>query len=225
MGAGKTTPKQRQRAPSQRALENRARILDAAEQVFARDGFDGATIRRIAELAGVPLGLVNHHMGSKEALFQTVVGRRAEELSTARLDALDTLEREDGVTLDRLLGAFFRPYLDRAGADAKWRAYARLVAQVSADPTWHHLSETYFDPTARRFIAGIAHLYPGVRTADVSEAFVYSVSAMLAYQTSHWRIGALAGDTGATGTAEALIAFCAAGINARLSAALPPAGS
>ena len=47
--------KQRQRAPSKRALASRARILDAAERVFARGGFDGATMRDIAAEAAVPV--------------------------------------------------------------------------------------------------------------------------------------------------------------------------
>jgi AcrR family transcriptional regulator len=51
-------------------LTARARIRDAALEQFAEHGFDGATIRGIAEAAGVSPGLVQHHFGSKEALRQ-----------------------------------------------------------------------------------------------------------------------------------------------------------
>ncbi|MAU83954.1 TetR family transcriptional regulator [Gordonia sp. Z-3] len=45
----------------------RARVRDTAIEVFARDGFT-ATVRTIAEAAGVSPGLVIHHFGSKEKL-------------------------------------------------------------------------------------------------------------------------------------------------------------
>jgi AcrR family transcriptional regulator len=49
-------------------LTARARIRDAALDQFARHGIKGATIRGIAEAAGVSAGLVRHHFGSKEGL-------------------------------------------------------------------------------------------------------------------------------------------------------------
>lgn len=49
-------------------LTARARIRDAALAEFAERGFSGATIRSIAEVAGVSPGLVQHHFGSKQAL-------------------------------------------------------------------------------------------------------------------------------------------------------------
>lgn len=49
-------------------LTARARIRDAALAQFAEYGTKGATMRGIANAAGVSLGLVQHHFGTKEAL-------------------------------------------------------------------------------------------------------------------------------------------------------------
>ncbi len=49
-------------------LTARARIREAALEHFARDGYDRATIRAIAQTAGVSPGLLRHHYGSKEDL-------------------------------------------------------------------------------------------------------------------------------------------------------------
>ncbi|MFI6326186.1 TetR/AcrR family transcriptional regulator [Nonomuraea sp. NPDC050556] len=49
-------------------LTARARIRDAAMQHFGAEGFERATIRGIAETAGVSSGLVRHHFGSKQDL-------------------------------------------------------------------------------------------------------------------------------------------------------------
>ncbi|MEU7837871.1 MULTISPECIES: helix-turn-helix domain-containing protein [unclassified Nonomuraea] len=55
-------------APDPEDLTARARIRDAALRHFGEHGFERATIRGIAETAGVSSGLVRHHFGSKEAL-------------------------------------------------------------------------------------------------------------------------------------------------------------
>ncbi len=47
----------------------REAILDAARTSFADGGYDGATIRGIAGLAGVDAALVHHYFGTKEQLF------------------------------------------------------------------------------------------------------------------------------------------------------------
>jgi len=49
-------------------LTARARIRDAAIDLFADRGVEGATIRDIAQKAGVSSGLLRHHFGSKEGL-------------------------------------------------------------------------------------------------------------------------------------------------------------
>ena len=105
----------RKRAPSKRSLETRARILDAAEVLFARGGFDGASMRDIATAADVPVALVNFHGGAKEDLFATIVARRADALSQRRLAALATAkEKQSAPDLRDVLDCFIRPYIDLA---------------------------------------------------------------------------------------------------------------
>ncbi|MDP4512061.1 TetR/AcrR family transcriptional regulator [Nonomuraea turcica] len=49
-------------------LTARARIRDAALAEFAERGFKGTTMKAVADAAGVSVGLVQHHFGSKEDL-------------------------------------------------------------------------------------------------------------------------------------------------------------
>ena len=44
-------------------------ILRSAQVLFGREGYHGATVKQIAEMAGVGFGLVSHYFGSKEELF------------------------------------------------------------------------------------------------------------------------------------------------------------
>lgn len=65
--AGKDGPRRRGRRPG--GGDTRAALLDAARAVFAERGYDGATVRAIAERAGVDPAMVNHWFGGKEPLF------------------------------------------------------------------------------------------------------------------------------------------------------------
>ncbi|MBE1293563.1 MAG: TetR family transcriptional regulator [Rhodobacteraceae bacterium] len=208
--------KQRQRAPSKRALETRARIMDAAERVFARSGFDAASIRDIAAEAEVQGALVNHHGGSKEELFWRVVARRADVLGDARVAALETRKAHGPLTVPAILECFFGPFFEHVDVGGpQWVAYARIVAFVSADDRWKDLAAICFDPTANRFVEELAALYAPQARSSVASGFVYAVASMLALITSQWRMEAL-GDApiNAADHLDKLVAFCAAGIDA-----------
>jgi AcrR family transcriptional regulator len=55
----------------QQAEIRREQIIDAALKIFSEKGYDGASIRDIAEEVGVSEGLMYHYFSSKEELLQT----------------------------------------------------------------------------------------------------------------------------------------------------------
>src|SRR6476659_11304315 len=60
----------RQRAEQQRALETRAAILNAAIAEFAERGFEGASIRAIADRLGLQHPLITYHFRTKDILWR-----------------------------------------------------------------------------------------------------------------------------------------------------------
>ena len=64
--------------PNRRGMRSRQLVLDAAERVMARDGFEAATVARVVEEAGVPMSSVYHYYGSKEGILLAVMERGAE---------------------------------------------------------------------------------------------------------------------------------------------------
>ena len=52
---------------------NRELILGAAEKVFARAGFNGATMAAIAEAAGLPKANLHYYFGNKQELYREVL--------------------------------------------------------------------------------------------------------------------------------------------------------
>ena len=59
-----------------RTRETQARLLDAAEEVFVRDGYEGAQLDEIAAMAGRSKGAVYTHFKSKEDLFLALFEHR-----------------------------------------------------------------------------------------------------------------------------------------------------
>lgn len=57
----------------------RASILDAAVEAFVQEGYDVASMDRIAELAGASKRTVYNHFGSKDELLQAVLDRFLEQ--------------------------------------------------------------------------------------------------------------------------------------------------
>lgn len=51
----------------------RATLLQAAAEVFAERGYDGAPVEEIARAAGVSVGSIYSHFGSKQSLFMALM--------------------------------------------------------------------------------------------------------------------------------------------------------
>jgi len=87
------------------SLRTQTRILDKAEYLFARLGFGGVSLREIAKATGVHHHTIQHHYGSKEELYQTVLCRwdhRVQELLLAAIGEENNLENAIKVVVDQL---------------------------------------------------------------------------------------------------------------------------
>jgi AcrR family transcriptional regulator len=80
------------------APDARARVLDAAVELFAQHGYDGTSVRQVIARAGVAKGGFYHHFASKEALLYEVygdlIGRQLtgmDEILARRLPPAETL--------------------------------------------------------------------------------------------------------------------------------------
>ncbi|MFZ3127322.1 MAG: TetR/AcrR family transcriptional regulator [Rhodoferax sp.] len=69
----RTAPDDGAKGQIRQANENR--ILGAAEKVFARAGFGGATMAAIAQASGLPKANLHYYFGSKDVLYRAVLAR------------------------------------------------------------------------------------------------------------------------------------------------------
>ncbi|MGQ3674920.1 TetR/AcrR family transcriptional regulator [Xanthobacter sp. TB0139] len=70
------------KAPKRDSAATRARILDAAREAFARDGFAGARVERIAAQAGTNVQLIYRYFGNKHGLYRAVLEHTYRHLRT-----------------------------------------------------------------------------------------------------------------------------------------------
>src|SRR6185436_16348181 len=91
-----------------------ARIIAAAEQLFAEGGEDATSLRAITRAAAVNVAAVHYHFGGRDELLRAVLDRKLGPLNARRLDLLDAAVAAHGpaVPVDGLLRAFLRPDLD-----------------------------------------------------------------------------------------------------------------
>jgi AcrR family transcriptional regulator len=206
-----------------RGEATRERVLDAAERLFAEHGFDGVSIRQIAQEACVTLGTVGFHGGSKLDLFKTILARRVATLSAARRTALARLRAENAgpPCLYALMDAYISPYIEIAsGGDPQWRAYAKLIARIVDDERWYPHVRDLYDPVAREYLEAIHELDDRIDRGRLATAFVLSVASMLSLVASTLRIVSLSGKTidtspdsaGVPAYRDTLVAFCVGGI-------------
>ncbi len=73
-GAEKKVPRR-----ERERLRHAEEILDAAEEVFARDGYHGASIQKIAREAEFSVGKIYQHFQSKDELYDAVMSSRVVE--------------------------------------------------------------------------------------------------------------------------------------------------
>jgi AcrR family transcriptional regulator len=141
----------RKRAEQQRALETRGAILDAAIAEFAERGFEGASIRAIADRLGLQHPLITYHYRSKDILWRAAAEhafaqiREGWDNSAPESSDLPPLARlrEEYATLFRYTVAFpeFHRFMrQEAFTDnprLKWVAetvllFCRLIPQIVA---------------------------------------------------------------------------------------------
>ncbi len=103
---------------------NEARILEAAEAVFAEAGFTGASMQAIAEKAGLPKANLHYYFGTKESLYRTLLAN----ILDMWVDAFDHFQT-DGDPAEAL-SAYVRDKM-------RWSRTRPLASKVFANEVIH----------------------------------------------------------------------------------------
>jgi AcrR family transcriptional regulator len=156
---------------------SRERLLDAAVRVFARDGYNGTSIDRIAAEAGLSKGAVYWNFASKEELFFALLDERIDRQIRALVDQTEAapqgqaMEGQVSVGLsavlaqERELVVLFHEYSAMAVRDPRLRErYVERNVMLRAG-----LARTFEARVEALGVAGSAGALEGSPAVDASE--------------------------------------------------------
>ncbi|MEI9886269.1 MAG: TetR/AcrR family transcriptional regulator [Rhizomicrobium sp.] len=160
-----------------------ARILDAAEELFAKHGIHGVTMREIAELANVDTALLHYYFDSKRGVFDAVFARRADVLNIERMREMDRYEAENAghYDIEAIVAAYLKPMFDlnRQGGQG-WRNFCAFVGNLSSAPELAAIFAESYDPILKRFIGLLRKAMPDAAEADLYWSYhMFSGSLMV----------------------------------------------
>ena len=203
---------------SSELFSTKQRILGAAEVLFARHGFAGASLRQVTSAANVNLAAVNYHFGSKENLINEVFRRRLDELNAQRLQALNTARARADFTLEAALAAFVHPALALSGDDQGGAAFVRVLARAYAENNerLRQFLHDHYAHVLKQFASAFGELLPHL---DKQELYwrLDIVSGALTYAMADFGMikrRSVSAEQHRDITAEHLIKFAAAGLRA-----------
>jgi AcrR family transcriptional regulator len=91
--------------------DTQANILATARDLFAKGGYDGTSIRSICARAGVNLGAVTYHFGSKAGLYEQVIASVVEPLRDAVV-AVGAKPSDPLRQLEAIIAVYFSHFAD-----------------------------------------------------------------------------------------------------------------
>ena len=122
-----------------RVQQTRNILLDAAEELFARKGFGGASLEDIADAAGYTRGAIYGQFGSKEELFLAVIERHRERFLEGFTGIISSFHQLSDLDLDELA--------------VRWRELSRTDAEQAATLEYEFTLFLLRNPQARKRVA------------------------------------------------------------------------
>ena len=217
----------KKKLPVESGESTREKLIQSAERLFAARGFDGVSVRDIANDAKVNSALVGYYFGSKEGLLAEVYTKHCAPLKNERERLLADYSADHRVpSLEEVLDAFIRPSL-KATQDGKGGpGFTRLRAILSVENSslLEQLVAQNFDESSKLFVKSLCRCLPDLSREDVLWRFHFLLGSIYYTATGPHRIKILSkgrcDPSNAVETTRELIPFIAAGFRA-----LPAVGS
>ena len=188
-----------------RGEEMRNRLLEAAIDVFARHGYDGASTRMLARAAGANLQAIPYYFGGKEGLYLAaadyIAGRIRGHVGPVAARVRARLAAQGGATLPPAEASALLAEMLRTAArlmlseeSAHW---ARFIVSEQMEPTeaFERIYEQVMSPllgTARQLVGPLLGEKPdseivGVRTlALLGQVLIFRVAHAAAVRQLGW---------------------------------------
>jgi AcrR family transcriptional regulator len=172
-------------APAPKKTDTKTRILDAAEALFALNGYKRTSIKALALRAKVNQAAVNYHFGSKIALVEKVIARRLSLINELRMQKFQALEdaawgRGRPAEVKELLRAFIEPVFTATDTMQKGTSFLMIEGRAFAEPddTIRELFIRHFQPSFMRLSELMEEALPGLSAGTLRWRLHFVIGAM-----------------------------------------------
>jgi len=132
------------RVTSETKTATRQRILEAAQKLFAEEGFESATTRDLARAAGIAVGTLFNYFPTKEAIVECLVGEAyaavAERFASASSEGEPRTLEEDLFSCAAVILRRFQPYRKYLPA-----VLESALSPLAATPEGHSLRVAHLE--------------------------------------------------------------------------------
>lgn len=112
-----------------------ARLIEAAEELFCRRGFNETSVRDIAALAGCNVASVNYYFGGKDNLYLEIWRRRLAFMRQTRLASIDKVMAASGQPqLEDLLRSYATSFIEPLIDGSSHCRFINLMTREMIDP-------------------------------------------------------------------------------------------
>ena len=148
-------------------------------------------MRALARAAGASLSSTNYHFGTKEALLEAVLSRRAGPMNALRLARLDEAEREaagEPLALDTILDAYVRPFFALRAAKSQHDSRPGWVATrlfFDPAPVVSRMRSELFRNCDARFVEALKRALPNREPREIEIAYRLTTGLLVHFAAGH----------------------------------------
>lgn len=216
----------KQRAVPPVEADTRGRIITAALQVFAKNGFTSGTLREITQVAEVNIAAVNYHFRSKEDLIKYVLEDSLASVIAVRTESLDhciAAARPGAPSVVALAEALVKPLVDLSSGQYRDVMTLLMHARTTSNELITGTVEELFQPLHEKFVDVLQKALPDLSRSEL--AFRYDCARGAVLQTlvslapAATLVSGIASlqDTPSETTTRRLVGFVTAGLSAPLA--------
>ncbi len=112
-------------------------LLDSAELLFSQKGFDGTSVRDIAEAAGINTAMISYYFGSKEKLMEEIFERKSLNIR----ELVDSLVKDESLDPLQKMYSLVDVYIERIFQRKNFHRILLCEQIINQNPPIIHLVE------------------------------------------------------------------------------------
>jgi AcrR family transcriptional regulator len=129
--------------------DKREHIMEVAVELFATNGFEGTSIRQLAQRADVNIAMIHYYFGSKEKLFETMLEHKASYMR----NRIEAVEANQSLTEIEKLDQIIEDYVARFLSQPEFHRVLQQELLVSQREALHQNVISLFAKNTQNVVA------------------------------------------------------------------------